>query len=87
LIEDILSDPDVVISPSVTGKIWYLLKKLQLVSRPVGDFYNIEQAIRIGNPKTREKLVVSNLTKISNSEINLVKPVLDGEDIDRYTTE
>jgi hypothetical protein len=32
LIEDILSDPDVVISPSVTGKIWYLLKKLQLVS-------------------------------------------------------
>jgi hypothetical protein len=62
LIEDILSNPDAVISPSVTGRIWSLLKKLQLVSQPVGDFYNIEQAIRIGSPKTREKLVVNNLT-------------------------
>jgi hypothetical protein len=87
LIEDILQDPDAVISPSVTGRIWSLLKNLQRVSQPVGDFYNVEQAIRIGNPKIREKLAVSDLTKISNSERRLAKPILDGENIDRYTTE
>jgi hypothetical protein len=85
-VEDILRRPDSIISPSLNSRVLSLLDRVQSASQTVGDFFDIEQCIRIGSPQARRRLVLSQkqVDDLPARERARCFPMLDGENLQRY---
>jgi hypothetical protein len=85
-VANIVKRPESIISPSVTAEIWVLLERRESISQPIGKFYDIEQCIRIGSPKVRQKLVIKReqVVGLPTREQSRCFPLLDGENLQRY---
>lgn len=84
---DFLSEPDSVISVDATNaQTSGVLERLTTGHRTIGEFFEIQQAIRIGSAEARTKTLLDaqGLRKASQKRQSIAYPVLDGENLQRY---
>jgi hypothetical protein len=66
---------------------WSIYEKIYQVSNLLLDNWIIEQCIRIGSKKLREELIIlpTNSIPILDKKQNPLKPIIDAEEVERYT--
>ncbi|MFB6186498.1 MAG: Eco57I restriction-modification methylase domain-containing protein, partial [Halobacteriaceae archaeon] len=80
-IERFKSAPRRIICPYLNDNNWEVHSRLSNQSKPLGEIYRLEQAIRMGSASAREKLFTTEDSVKDDPEYH---PVVDGEHIDRY---
>ena len=82
--ERIRRTPERVISPALDDAHWALLERARSVSDALEEDFEVEQCIRIGSAKTRDELVVDDLSGVTPGRRALAHPVLDGEELGTF---